>query len=90
MSRFNRNWTEYSVGQTCCEKSQGKNAFLLSFLTFHMCAKSFSYDQPNGQFYLSPLFVPSFLANLPVGQLPGVGWKLVEKLKTLEGTPLPL
>lgn len=44
--------------------------------------------KPNGQCYIAPSSVASFLATLQVGQLPGVGRKLERKLSALEGVVL--
>lgn len=60
-----------------CSTGVGENILLAKLAT--------RKAKPNGQFYLAPHLVASFLAELPVKQLPGVGRALAGKLKSLEG-----
>lgn len=57
-----------------CSVGTGENILLAKLAT--------RKAKPNGQFFLVPHMVSSFMADLPVNQLPGVGWKLTAKLNS--------
>ena len=61
-----------------CSTGIGENILLAKLATRRA--------KPNGQFYMAPSLVASFLAELPVKQLPGVGRALSSKLKSSSGS----